>query len=185
MSDALTASDASNRGAAFGMVKVRPIAGLSTVFMDYYIADFINTAFAQAEYNFQLPKNVPQWTVGANIIDQRSVGADLLTGSPFNTFQASAQVQMTYLGWISFVAGSVTGNGSQVYSPFGNQPNYTNMQQIAFSNAGEKAIGASVAYDFGYAFRNIGLDGLTVGVWYSQGWDAIDPVTQYGNTQSG
>jgi hypothetical protein len=177
MSDALAAGDVVNRGAAFGIVKYRPIAGLSIVFMDYYIADFVNTAFAQAEYHFRLPKNAPQWTVGANIIDQRSVGADLLTGSPFNTFQASAQVQMTYLGWIGFVAGSITGNGSEVYSPFGNQPNYTNMQQIAFSNAGEKAIGASVAYDFGYAFRNIGLNGLTAGVWYSQGWDAINPVT--------
>ncbi len=177
MSDALTGSDAIDRGATFGMVKVRQITGLSTVFMDYYIADFINTAFAQAEYNFQLPKNLPQWIVGANVIDQRSVGADLLIGSPFSTFQASAQVQMTYLGWIGFVAGSITGNGSQIYSPFGTQPNYTNMQQISFSNAGEKAIGASVAYDFGYAFRNIGLDGLTAGVWYSQGWDAIDPVT--------
>jgi hypothetical protein len=177
MSDALAGSNAIDRGAAFAMVKYRPIAGLSTVFMDYYIADFINTAFAQAEYHFQLPKNLPQWIVGANVIDQRSVGADLLIGSPFTTFQASAQVQMTYLGWIGFVAGSITGNGSQIYSPFGTQPNYTNMQQVAFSNAGEKAIGASVAYDFGYAFRNIGLDGLTAGVWYSQGWDAVDPVT--------
>ncbi|MET0677239.1 MAG: OprD family outer membrane porin [Bradyrhizobium sp.] len=177
MSDALTGSETVNRGATFGMVKYRPTAGLSTVFMDYYIADFINTGFAQAEYHLQLPGNVPRWTVGANVIDQRSVGADLLTGVPFNTYQASAQVQMTYLGWTSFVAGSVTGSGSQIYSPFGNQPNYTNMQQVAFSNAGEKAIGASLAYEFGHAFKDIGLDGLSAGVWYSQGWDAINPVT--------
>jgi hypothetical protein len=177
MSDALAASETVNRGATFGMIKYRPMAGVSTVLMDYYIADFINTAFAQAEYDFQLPKSAPQWVVGANVIDQRTVGSDLLTGLPFSTYQASAKVQMSYLGWIGFAAGSVTGRGSQIYSPFGNQPNYTNMQQVAFSNAGEKAIGASIAYDFGSAFRNSGLDGLSAGIWYSQGWDAINPAT--------
>jgi len=36
---------------------------------------------------------------------------------------------MIYQGWIAFVAGSITGNGSKIYSPFGTKPNYTDMQQ--------------------------------------------------------
>ena len=40
---------------------------------------------------------------------------------------------------------------SKIFSPFGTKPNYTDMQQVSFDNAGEKAIGGSVAYDFGYA----------------------------------
>jgi hypothetical protein len=54
------------------------------------------------------------------------------------------------------------------------------MQQISFDSAGEKAFGASVGYDFTSAFGSIGLAGLSVGVWYSRGWDAINPVTMAG-----
>jgi hypothetical protein len=176
MSDALASGDVVNRGAPFGMVKYRPFAGLSTVFMDYYVQDFVNTGFAQAEYDFRQPKEVPNWVIGANVIDQRSVGADLLTGSSLQTYQASAKVQMEYFGWTLFAAGSVTGDGSKIYSPFGSKPNYTDMQQLSFDNAGEKAIGGSAAYDFG----KIGVSGVSAGAWYTHGWDAIDPTTNIG-----
>jgi len=180
MSDALAGSDVANRGAVFGMVKYRPFSGMSTIFMNYFIEDFVNTGFAQAEYDFQLPKNVPNWIVGANIIEQASVGSDLLTGSSFSTYQASAKAQTTYEGWTLFVAGSSTGDQSKIYSPFGTKPNYTDMQQVSFDNANEKAIGGSVAYDFGYAFGKYGLSGLSVGAWATHGWDAIDPITAVG-----
>jgi outer membrane porin, OprD family len=178
MSDALAGKDVADRGTPFGMLKLRPIPGLSTAFMDYYVQDFVNTGFVQAEYNFQLPKGAPQWIVGANVIDQQSVGSDLLTGSSFQTYQASGKVQTSYAGWTAFVAGSVTGDGSNIYSPYGTKPNYTDMQQVSFDNAGEKAIGGSLAYDFGYAFGNVGLSGLSIGAWYTRGWDAINPGTK-------
>ena len=41
-------------------------------------------------------------------------------------------------------------SGSSFYTPFGAKPNYTGMQQLSFDNANEKAIGGSVAYDFGW-----------------------------------
>src|SRR4029434_4863366 len=106
-------------------------------------------------------------------ITQSSVGGNLLTGSPFDTFQASAKVQMTYAGWTLFIAGYIIGDESDILSPFGTKPNYTDMQQVSFDNAGEKAFGGSVAYDFGYAFKEAGLSGLTAGAWYPQGWGAL------------
>jgi hypothetical protein len=148
--------------------------------MDYYVQDFVNTGFAQGEYDCRLPKGVPNWIIGANVIDQRSVGADLLTGSSFETYQASAKVQMSYVGWTLFAAGSITGDDSKIFSPFGTKPNYTDMQQVSFDNAGEKAIGGSVAYDFGYAFGAFGLSGLSTGAWYTHGWGAINPSTNLG-----
>ena len=180
MSDALAGSDVGNRGASFGMVRYRPFSGFSTVFMDYYVQDFINSGFAQAEYDFKLPKEVPNWILGANVIAQQSVGDELLTGSSFETYQASAKVQMAYAGWTLFAAGSATGNESAIFSPYGTSPNYTVMQQVNFDNANEKAIGGSVAYDFGYAFSKYGLSGLSVGVWDTQGWDAINSSTGMG-----
>ncbi len=123
MSDALASGDVGNRGATFGMVKYRPFSGFSTIFMDYYVQDFVNAGFAQAEYNFQRPKEVPNWIVGANVIAQQSVGSDLLTGSSFQTYQTSAKVTMKYAGWTLFVAGSITGDDSKIFSPFGTKPN--------------------------------------------------------------
>jgi hypothetical protein len=41
------------------MVRYRPFSGLSTVIMDYHVKDFVNTGFAQLEYDFRQPKNVP------------------------------------------------------------------------------------------------------------------------------
>ena len=182
MSNALvgTGIPAEGQGAPFAMVRYRPFSGFSTVFMDYNIQNFVNTAFAQAEYDFKQPKQIPNWILGANVIDQRSVGDDLLTGNSFQTYQASAKAQMVYAGWTLFVAGSATGDESKIYSPFGTKPNYTDMQQASFDNAGEKAVGGSVSYDLGYAFGKYGLSGVSVGAWDTQGWGAINPATGVG-----
>ena len=171
MSDALAGSDVFNHGAAFGMIKYRPLPELSLVAMDYNVQDMVNTAFGQVEYDFKQPKGVPNWVIGANVIGQQSIGANLLTGTPFETYQASAKVQMMYAGFTLFVAGSITGDESQLFSQYGTKPNYTDMQQASFDNAGEKAIGGSVAYDFGA----VGLPGLSTGAWYTHGWGAINP----------
>jgi hypothetical protein len=175
MSDALAGGNVGDRGTPFGMVKYQPFAELSTLFMNYYLPDFLNTAFLQAEYDFKFAKERPNWILGANIIDQHSVGENLLTGSSFHTYQASAKVQMEYAGLTLFIAGSSTGDSSKIFSPFGSKPNYTDMQQVSFDNAGEKAFGGSGAYDFGHAFGEYGLSGLSAGVWDTQGWGAVTP----------
>jgi hypothetical protein len=180
MSDALAGANVVNHGAPFGMARYRPFSGLSTVIMDYYVKDFVNTGFAQVEYDFRQPKDVPNWIMGANVIDQRSVGSDLLTGSAFQTYQASAKAQMTYAGWTLFVAGSSTGDQSKIFSPFGTKPNYTDMQQVSFDNANEKAFGASAAYDLGFVFGKFGLSGFSTGAWYTRGSNAINPATNLG-----
>ena len=178
MSDSMAGADVVDREVPFGMVRVRPLPGLTVTAMDYYLPDFVNTAFAQAEYGFQPSKQHPNFLFGANVIDQRSVGANLLHPFPFDTFQFSAKAQMSYMGWTLFAAGSITGDERAIASPYSSKPNYTDMQQISFDNANEKALGASVAYDFGYAFGQYGLTGFSAGAWYTQGWDAINPITR-------
>ncbi|MCG2625211.1 OprD family porin [Bradyrhizobium sp. WYCCWR 13023] len=171
MSNALAGTG--TEGTPFGMMRLRPIPGLVLTAMDYNVQNFINSGFGQAEYDFRQPKGMPNFILGGNVIAQASVGDNLLTGNSFETYQASAKAQMAYAGWTLFVAGSATGNQSKIYSPFGTKPNYTDMQQVSFDNAGEKAIGGSAAYDFA-AF---GLPGLSTGAWYSQGWGALNPLT--------
>jgi hypothetical protein len=157
MSQALVGGvTAVNNGAYYAMVRYRPLRGLSVVAMDYQVNDFVNTGFAQAEYDFRRPKDVPDWILGANIITQDSVGSNLLTGVPFQTYQASAKVQTVYAGWTLFAAGSATGDQSKIFSQYGAKPNYTAMQETSFDNGNERAFGASLAYDFGEAFGKYG-----------------------------
>ena len=177
MSDQLAGAEVVDRQVPFAMVKFRPLPGLTAIVMDYYMQDFINTSFGQVEYNFQPSKQHPNFTFGANVVGQSSVGANLLGGPNFETYQFSGKGQMSYMGWTLFAAGSVTGAERNIVSPFGTKPNYTDMQQVSFDNANEKAIGASLAYDLGYAFGQYGLSGLSVGAWYTQGWDAINGIT--------
>ena len=177
MSDSMAGADVVDRQVPFGMGRFRPLPGLTLTVMDYYLPDFVNTGFAQAEYTFQPSKQHPNFMFGANVMTQSSVGANLLGGPNFDTYQFSGKAQMSYMGWTLFAAGSVTGAERNIASPFGTKQNYTDMQQVSFDNANEKAIGASLAYDFGYAFGQYGLTGLSAGAWYSQGWDAINGIT--------
>jgi outer membrane porin, OprD family len=178
MSETLPGGDDVGEGTVFGMVKVRPFSGFTAVLEDYTVPSFFNTGFIQGEYDFKQPKDRPNWILGANLIDQRSFPeSQFVAAMPFSTYQASGKVQMTYVGWTAFIAGSATGDQSKIYSPFGSKPNYTDMQQVSFDNAGEKAFGASIAYDLGYAFGKYGLSGFSVGVWDTQGWGALNPAT--------
>src|SRR5262245_19620965 len=128
MSEALSGVNTNTQGAAFGMVRVRPLAGLELIVMDYNVQNYINSAFGQLEYDFKRSKGMPNFVLGVNVIRQTSSGENLLTGAPFETYQASAKAQIVYADWTFFVAASATAEASQIYSPYGTKPNYTNMQ---------------------------------------------------------
>jgi hypothetical protein len=80
--------------------------------------------------DFKQPKDVPNWILCANIIDQTSNGANLLAGMPFQTYQASTKVQMSYVGSTAYAAGSTPGDQQKIFSPFGTKPNYTDMSRF-------------------------------------------------------
>ncbi|SDR60312.1 outer membrane porin, OprD family [Rhizobiales bacterium GAS191] len=162
----------SERGAVFGMLRFRPTAELTATVMDYFIDDTVNTGFGQLEYRFPKYDNIPQFTIGLNDIDQRSVGGNL-TGSPaFWTYQASGLAKAEMNGLTLGVVGSITGQGAAILSPFGSKPNYTDLQQVSFDNAGERAIGGIASYDFG----RFGAKGLSADIAFVKGFHAIDPI---------
>ena len=96
----LTGSDVINHGAAFGMIKIP--AGLGPFACGHGLQrPRTSSTRPSARQNTisKQPKGVPNWTIGANIIGQQSIGADLLGVTPFETYQASlAKGQMTYAG---------------------------------------------------------------------------------------
>jgi hypothetical protein len=141
--------------------------------MDYFVPDAINSGYGEARYDFPHLEGDPAWSVAVNDIIQRGVGENLITGSSFFTHQASAKLAMTYRSATLFLAGSTTGTGADIRSPFGSKPNYTDMQQVSFDRAGEDAVVVGAAYDF----TRHGWDGLSVGASLGHGVDAINPTT--------
>ena len=82
MSEALAGTDVLNRGTAFGMLGSGRSPGYRLAAMDYNVQDFVNTGFLQAEYDFRQPKGASKLDPRRQCRDQRTVGANLLAGSP-------------------------------------------------------------------------------------------------------
>jgi hypothetical protein len=143
--------------------------------VNYWIKDTWNTTYGEADY---LPPfgggEGPSYRISLNDLDQRSVGADLIPGGPFATYQASARLVASYAGFVLTTAGSTTGEDANIRDPFGNIPVYTSMHQSSFERAGEEAYLVTLSYDF----AKLGFEGLKFMAGFGQGADAINPATE-------
>jgi len=144
--------------------------------VNYWVKDTINTAYG--EFDYLLPfggqdDDGPSFRVGINHMDQRSVGADLISNAPFATYQASARLIASYRGFVLTGAYSQVGREAELRHPFAMSASYTGMLISSFNAAGEKAFHASLSYDF----SRIGLEGLSFFVGWGRGVDAIDAST--------
>jgi hypothetical protein len=71
---------AQDRGVLAGGFKLVPVAGLTLGAIDYWIADVLNTTFAEADW---LIRAAPmRYRISVNYTDQRTVGQDLIAGAP-------------------------------------------------------------------------------------------------------
>ena len=85
-----------DRGAIVAGAKIVPVAGLTLGAIDYTIPDTLNTAFAELDWIFpQLACGV-QLRLSGNYTDQRTIGEELMPGSPFETSQVSGRVAASY-----------------------------------------------------------------------------------------
>src|SRR5262245_9344568 len=161
-------------GTPFGWFRYRPNPYLSFAAENYWVEDTINTGYVEAIYKFPRRTSGPQFELAANLITQNSVGAELLTGPPsFFTYQGSARLTVDFGDLAVFFVASTTGKENEINFPLGTKPNYTDLQQLSFDNAGEEAagLGATLKLD------KIGLKDVTATAWFVWGWDAIDPTT--------
>ena len=144
-------------------------------FTNYWIKDTLNTFYTEVDYllPFGGGEGEPSFRVSVNDLDQRSVGDDLLTGSSFHTHQASARLIGSYQNFVLTGAVSVVGDGSDIYEPFGFNPDFTSMLITTFDRAGERAFLVTLSYDF----SKLGLEGVKFHVGWGRGIDAIDADT--------
>jgi hypothetical protein len=164
-----------NRGLALGSVKFAPINGLDVYVANYVTPDVYNTAYANAEYKHDFTDQVGGG-FGIQLTDQRSVGSDLL-GS-FKTWNVGARAQLNWRG-LSFIAAmSATGDEAALSTPYGAWPGYLNLIEFDFDRANEKAWGVGISSNWGdRRFPGVKLPGLSLLLFYAEGYDANDPST--------
>jgi outer membrane OprD family porin len=144
-------------------------------FVNYWIKDAMNTVYGEVDYTLHLgaPLDGPELRLSLNDTDQRSVGAELIPGSPFATFQASARLIASYRGFVLTGALSQVGREAELLKPYGWSPSYTAMMISSFQRAGEFGALVRLSYDF----SRLGLNGLAFYASLGRGTDAITPAT--------
>jgi hypothetical protein len=155
-----------DRGVAVAGAKVMPAKGLTLGGIDYLIPDVLNTAFTELDWIVDAAPVQVRFSV--NYTDQRTVGADLIAGAPYDANQVAARFAASYANATFLVAASRNGNGAALQNPFGSFPAYTVLDQLNFNAAGQETVVIGAAYDF----SNILLDGLKLQTRYGWSWGA-------------
>ena len=142
---------------------------------NYWIKDTLNTTYVEIDYllPFGGGEGQPSLRVSINDLDQRSVGADLIAGAPYQTYQTSARLIASYRNFVLTGAVSRVGDGADIRKPFGFSTAFTSMIVTSFNQAGERAYHADLSYDF----ADFSLEGLKAFVGWGSGSNIIDRDT--------
>jgi hypothetical protein len=100
---------------------------------------------------------------------QWDIGEDLFGTSLDDTWNLGVRAAASYAGAVLRLGVSITGSGSSIFSVYGTNPSYVNLMQRGFTRADEKAVLASLSYDF----SGIGIDGLSFIVNFVAGFDGV------------
>jgi hypothetical protein len=98
---------------------------------------------------------------------QWEVGEDLVGTALDDTWNLGVRAVASYAGVVFRLGVSVTDSGSSIFSSYGTNPSYVDLMQRTFTRADEKALLASLSYDF----SNLGIDGLTLIANFVAGFD--------------
>jgi len=145
---------------------------------NYWVKDILNTAYGEIDYllPFGGGDDGPSLRLGANILDQKTVGADLIAGGPYNTYQTSARLVASYRGLVFTGAVSDTGDEASVQKPFGFSTSYTAMIITNFDQADVRAYMLALSYDFG----RWGFEGVKFHAAWGTGNGTSNPATNGG-----
>lgn len=145
---------------------------------NYWIKDALNTAYAEIDYLLPFGGGEDGVSVraGANILDQRTVGADLIAGAPYDTYQASARIVASYRGFVFTGAVSKTGGEADIQKPFGYSTSYTALLVTDFHQADVQASLLRLSYDL----ERLGFEGVKFEVAWGKGSGMADLATNGG-----
>jgi hypothetical protein len=94
-------------------------------------------------------------------------GDERLIQGSFDTWNVGMRASTTWKGAVFRLGFSITGDDAAIFAPYGSNPSYVDLMQRSFTQADEKAVLASVSYDF----ARLGAPGLSAILNYVEAWD--------------
>ena len=89
---------------------------------------------------------------------QWELGDDFLGVALDDSWNLGLRTSASYAGALVRLGLSITGPGGSILSPYGTNPSYVDLMQRTFTRADEKALLASLSYDF----SELGAEGVSV-----------------------
>jgi len=169
MSKAAGVAGDSNEGMAMMGVRFQPNKNLDFGALNFYSFNVFNIFYSEINYTKPL-KDKDGLKFSAQFTDQRSVGDELLSKSPFQTQVWSVEGRYGVKDAVFRAAYSATSESGTISSPYGGYPGFISLMKSDFNRAGEQAWMVGLTYNF----SRIGLDGLSMNTKYASGYNAED-----------
>jgi len=167
MSKAAGVTGDSDEGMAMAGVQFRANDNLDLGILNFYTFNVFNIFYSEINYTKPL-KDKNAFKLSAQFTDERSVGDELLSSSPFQTQVLSVEGRYGFKDAILRAAYSATSERGTITSPYGGYPGYISLMKSDFNRAGEQAWMVGLTYNF----SRIGLDGLSMNTKYASGYNA-------------
>ena len=169
MSKAAGVAGDSDEGMAMvgGLLKASDNLDLGII--NFYTFNVFNIFYSEINYTKAL-KDKNAFKFSAQFTDQRSVGDELLSTSPFKTQVWSVEGRYGFNDAVLRAAYSATSERGTINSPYGGYPGYISLMKSDFNRAGEQAWMVGLTYNF----SRIGLKGLSMNTKYASGYNAED-----------
>ena len=155
----------------------RSAQGFEALRGHYLVPDVFNTAYDTTEYTHPLPNEL-RLNVGPIT---RTSGHRVRVVRRLRDLERRDAWPVLWRGLTAGVAFHVTGDEAALRTPYGTWPGYLSFIEKDFDQAGQKAPGVGVKYDFGGTLLPaLRLPQLAVVLKYAQGTDARNPATGQG-----
>ena len=169
MSKAAGVTGDSDEGMAMAGFEFKANDNLDMGILNFYTFNVFNIFYSEINYTKPL-KNKNAFKLSAQFTDERSVGDELLSTSPFQTQVWSVEGRYGFKDAVLRTAYSATSESGTISSPYGGYPGYISLMKSDFNRAGEQAWMVGLTYNF----SRIGLDGLSMNTKFASGYNAED-----------
>jgi hypothetical protein len=131
------------------------------------VPDLFSGVYAETSFAHDFSDDL-EARIDGQFTHQWDIGDDLLGQELDDTWSLGIRASGSYRNAVLRLGVSVTDSDSSIFSPYGTSPSHVDLMQQTFTRGGEKALLASVSYDF----SRLGLSGLTFIMNFVAAFDA-------------
>jgi len=155
-----------------GSLSYSPAKDFTARLSSYHVPDILTSTYT--DFAWLVPLSAPlKIRIGGQFMYQGSTGANLLTGSSFDTWVGGTKADLIFGPITASIAYNQTSRGAAYRTPYGGWAGYTSMIVNDFDRAGETGLLLGGAFDF----AAVKLPGLSFFTDIVFGRNAIEPIS--------